>query len=866
MKGFFNLSDVQIVRGDEKAVVRRSAATRVGDCSSCGRFQKCITPKMEVMGKGGKKILLLAEFPGRSEDEQGEWFAGETGAQVWDWIGEAGFDLYDDFWVTGAIRCYADKKPTAAVLSACNKKLFETIEELKPSVIIPVGDLAMQALVQFRASGRISHRKVEFVHWTGRQIPDQELGVWIVPIYSPLDIIRSRDKVLLRQNIRQIKKAVDLVGKPFPRYGFLNKCHVITNTDEAIKIVQQARLSKSDVSFDYETTGRKPHRKGHRIVCASLAFNDESYAFMFSENSEFRDAWKKLLLSKKAFKIAHNKKYEVTWTNVILGYHPVVQYDTMLAAHSLRNNQLTGLKFQVYVHFGIMGYDDEIDPYLKTTKGEEEAYGANGFNSIDKAPKEKLLLYNAADSLLTLWLYKEQIKGLTKQQQKGLEFFISASDTLAKIENNGIKFNENAGRQAEKEIQEKLIVLENEIRTAPEMEEWDKATAFRPSASADLSYLLFSRLGYMPKEKTKTGRPKADKHALENIDSPIVKSVLEWRRWEKARTTYIINYMREAVDGVLHPFFNLHLATTFRSSCDSPNFQNIPKRQKDVMYMVRNLIIPYPGQRLIEFDYKAVEVCVSVCYHKDPNMIKYVTDPSSDMHRDTGCDLFLKSKETLTKAERQVAKNGFVFPEFYGSYWEQVARAVWEAISEETQTHLRDNGVNGLGKVVYDKSGKVIKCTGFYSHVRDIENNFWKNRFPVYAEWKKDIYARYQKNGYIDSLTGFRYYGPMSRKEATNYPIQGSAFHCLLWTLLHVVDAMEERKFESRVIGQIHDSCVASVAPAEEEQVDRLVWEWGVKNIREYWDWIIVPLALEKAVSKVDGTWAEMEEVGYLNF
>ena len=50
------------------------------------------------------------------------------------------------------------------------------------------------------------------------------------------------------------------------------------------------------------------------------------------------------------------------------------------------------------------------------------------------------------------------------------------------------------------------------------------------------------------------------------------------RKLKKVRDTYLDAFLREQVDGYLHPFFSLHTVKTFRSSSERINFQNIPKR------------------------------------------------------------------------------------------------------------------------------------------------------------------------------------------------------------------------------------------------------------------------------------------------
>ena len=76
----------------------------------------------------------------------------------------------------------------------------------------------------------------------------------------------------------------------------------------------------------------------------------------------------------------------------------------MMATHVLDNRRdICSLKFQVYLHFGIAGYDDAIAPFLK-------AEGSNDFNTIRKAPVERVLFYCGLDALYTKWLEEDQVK------------------------------------------------------------------------------------------------------------------------------------------------------------------------------------------------------------------------------------------------------------------------------------------------------------------------------------------------------------------------------------------------------------------------------------------------------------------------
>jgi uracil-DNA glycosylase family 4 len=862
MAGFFNLDELANVPRQE---IRKKTIT-AANCDTCGLYKKCLSPRIEPVGDGKLGILIVGEIPGKNEDRYGK--PGESGLFLKQVVRELDCNLERDFIKMHAVACRPPKgaDPTPLQVSACRKWLLATVEKHKPKVILAFGKYAMDGLIGHRVTGRMGDNPPGISDWSGCTIPDQELGCWVLPTWHPSHIIYSNeDPVLVSQFKSQIKNAIEYAKKPFPVCNWESRCRRIKTVKEANDILDMIYEEKRGCAFDYETTGKKPYREGQMIYTASISDGELSWAFPFFDDNSFRKRWKWILTADDIEKDTQNGKFEALWTWVKLGYWPVFHWDTMLGGHSKHNRRPTNLKFQAYTEFGVLGYDADADPYLETLPQEKERYGANGFNNIKKAPLDMILLYNGADSLFTKWLGNKQKKGLRRNQREGTLFFVDAARKFAKIESTGINMAVNKFITTENEMTAKLNRIEKRVLSLPELKLWDKPRPFRLSATGDLSHLLFDLMKYEAKVFTdggKTGKikPKSDKYTLEKIDELVVKKVLEWRKWEKARGTYLTGFTRETIDGIMHPFFNFDIVRTFRSSSSDPNFQNIPKRQKDVMRMLRSLLIAFPGELLGEYDYKAVEVAVGACYHKDPNMIKYIEDESSDMHRDAAIDLFFRDlayfKDEATKAqakeERQIAKNAFVFPEFYGSYFEQTAPDIWDDISEVTKEHLRDNGVRDL----YD----------FTEHVEEVERILWEDRFPVYAQWKKDYYKEYLKKGYVDLYTGFRCYGPMKKNEVVNYPIQGSAFHCLLWGVLHVIDNMERERLESRYIGQIHDSGIASIVPKEEAILDHMIWYWGTQKIREHWDWIIVPLTIEKARSAVDGNFAEMVEVGKLKF
>jgi len=216
---------------------------------------------------------------------------------------------------------------------------------------------------------------------------------------------------------------------------------------------------------------------------------------------------------------------------------------------------------------------------------------------------------------------------------------------------------------------------------------------------------------------------------------------------------------------------------------------------------------------------------------------------------------------------RAAAKNGFVFPQFYGDYY--VACAENLACKWGNLPDLRWK--NGMGLEITNKtyladhliSQGIHSLDEFTDHLREIEYDFWNNRFPVYNRWKERWWRSYQKRGYITMLTGFVCSGEMRKNNVINYPVQGAAFHCLLWSLIRLDEYILKNNLQSRIIGQIHDAIVLDVYPPEREMFMKEIKDITTRQLLDAWKWIIVPLDIDFELAGVDESWADMRSVEY---
>lgn len=832
------------------------------NCDVCGLYRGCRSPKMLASGEGKRGILILAEAPGQTEDEQGTQLIGQAGQQLRSTLKLFGVDIDRDCRKINSVNCRpkGNREPKPIEIDCCRARVLKEIYEFKPKVIIPLGNVAVQCLL-----GHRWHKDLDGVmRWRGWQIPDRDLNAWVCPTFHPSFVMRSKDNLSVVNTFTDdLKVAVACTQKPFPTFTDEKKeVTIVEDEQKAFEWLGWISVNLPDMrpnwlSIDYETTGIKPQLAGHEIVSCALAWydGDNITCIAFKMTPKLAERLKtKILQNPRINKIAHGFKFEELWSRVILGTKVESWlHCTQTAAHVMDSRSGTSwLKFQVYTNFGRIDYDSHIEPFLEGI----EPNNANSFNRIKEIPIKELLLYNGLDVIHTLKLASVQMK--TLKQWDGYHLMHQGSLCFVDLEEQGICVDAvYLNKQVKRiNVQEKTLI--NSLMEEENIKVWKKKYGedFNLFSPIQLKYILFEHLKIKPLAFTAAtksapqGNPSISSDTLEDyVDkAPFVKDLVKLRKLMKVRDTFLKGISQETVEGKLHPFFKLNTVDSFRSSSTNPNAQNWPNRDVDMQKIIRSCLKPTPGNMLLEVDYSGAEVRGAASHCKDPQLIKYITDPTTDMHRDMACELFLLPAQEVRKALRYIAKNGFVFPEFYGSYYKEVGPAIWKTLSRNQSEKDKD---------IFEHLAMqgILSEKDFTEHVKRVEQDLWGNRFRVYGQWKEKTVEKYCTNGYMDTPTGFRIHGPLRRNQISNFSIQGSSFHMLLWSLITLNNIGKREGWKSKPISQIHDSILYDLYPPEKDHVIETIKRVMTIEVREHWPWIIVPLSVEFECTEIDGSW-----------
>lgn len=183
-------------------------------CPKCPNINRCVPPN----GPISSPILFCGEAPGKMEDKQGIPFVGITGREVNEhYLMIAGLSRDTTYW-TNAIRCLPpgphgrlDPKRTKdlELLESCSSHfLLKEIAQIKPKIIVPMGNFACRAL------------EPDIYLDLHHGIPlDSKYGI-LFPMYHPASGVHEPKKILhIRNDWTRLKHFLrDTLNIPEDKY------------------------------------------------------------------------------------------------------------------------------------------------------------------------------------------------------------------------------------------------------------------------------------------------------------------------------------------------------------------------------------------------------------------------------------------------------------------------------------------------------------------------------------------------------------------------------------------------------------------------------------------------------------------------
>lgn len=796
--------------------------TPVG-CDYCDLKNSCESPMMEPYGDGRLEILLIAEAPGREEDEQNIPMVGQAGRFLKRCLGHAGIDMDVDCWRINAVQCRPpqNRTPLPLEIEHCRKRVDSQIAELRPGLILAFGRSAVNSLLLPPRSFAISHTQ-------GLLFASQRLKTWIGSFYHP-SFVGVRNAIMDVETYSvQIGKVLDRyagkpAGFPMPLDPEIIDC---TSASQFDAVTNSGPVEGKPMGLDIETTGLSPYDDNAEIISIAIALSPKNCIFIhlptlpMGEKLGLQEALRMYFNDARQKKVVQSAGFESTWIQEAFGVElRGIVHDTIVASHIIDERpEITGLDFQVFQHWGVT---------YKQMVNRKKIVGTS---------RETLARYNCLDACYTLALAELQHREFEPDDAGAYKFFHRCLPVLTDMKSRGIHVDLDELDKNKKYAEDIVSTALSELKATRVCRDYmKKYPAFNIFSTEQLRDFLFSHLGLEHTDfRTAGGQPCVNKAALQQIieRSPkdgragggvalFCRRLLDMKRFDHVGK-YLNNYLK-LVDsnGVLHPSYHLNIARTYRSSSSDPNFQNVPHHDSD-QSRIRCIFVPRNGL-FLEVDYRAAEVRVLAMCSGDENLRDFILG-GYDMHREWAARLGDVAIDSVTSEERSRAKTYWVFPMFYGARAESCSLAF---------TDLR----------------KPL------SYFERQEDEFW-SMFPGVKAWQQNLLDYYARTGEVVSPLGFRRRAPLKPNKIINHPIQATSFHLLLDGAARANSAMRKAGLKSLIVAQIHDSILVDLVGKERNAVINILLQ---SLTEKRFDWENdIPMELEFSIGP---NWGMMEEI-----
>lgn len=425
--------------------------------------------------------------------------------------------------------------------------------------------------------------------------------------------------------------------------------------------------------------------------------------------------------------------------------------------------------------------------------------------------------YGALDPVLTMRLWEKfwEKCGPGGAYSRPYELEMNTRRIVTRMELNGARVDLNYSQKKYDEL----------VAYTEKVKEWAKKSynGLAIGSNQQLVY-QFEKMGAEITELTETGQKSASADQLKLLSitgseevKQLAETTLKYRKAGKLASTYFLNFIKDNVNGFVHPSVKTMGARTGRMSIQNPALQTLPKGDDTV----RRAFLPKDDDHVIvTSDLDQVEFRMFASLSRDPNLIQLfnLADATgSDPFTEIGREIY--QDPTMQKSDKRRALiKGVVYGRLYGAGVSK--QALTAGVPEE--------------------------------QMRGVSNEFDK-RFPGMQRFQKEIEdkgmrrLRSEGQGYVNTWTGRRIPCDDERVYTlVNYLIQGGAAEVFKSNLVK----LDQADLTEYLIVPVHDEIVLNAPRESAEEIKRIVQE--CMTTRDGW---AVPLTAD-----VDGpleNWGE---------
>ena len=444
-----------------------------------------------------------------------------------------------------------------------------------------------------------------------------------------------------------------------------------------------------------------------------------------------------------------------------------------------------------------LSFDTELAAYLINPGVRAQAVEdllsrwGGGVNIEAATPEQRLLSTACALFQLRDSLHAELVSRNLLDLYNNLELPILQLLTL--MEQRGISVDK-------KQLEDLLAFFESEVSRETKAAHQAAGHEFNVASPKQLQVVLFDELGLPKTKKIKTGYT-TDADALtwlyEKTSHPVLAALLRIRETKKLATTIEGLLVEIAPDNRIHTHFAQTVAATGRLSSVGPNLQNIPVRTEEGR-KIRDCFIAGAGyDALLTADYSQIEMRIMAHLSDDQGLLQ-AFESGEDLHATVAAQVFgVQPSDVDPEMRRQIKAMSYGLAYGLSSY----GLAAQLGLTPPEASDLMDR---------------------------------YFTRFGGIRDYLKTVVDDARKLGYTETVMGRRRYLPdlnhdnrqrreIAERMALNAPIQGSAADIIKQAMLNVNTALQNHKFQSRLLLQVHDELILEIVDSEADKVTELV-------------------------------------------
>lgn len=564
--------------------------------------------------------------------------------------------------------------------------------------------------------------------------------------------------------------------------------------DEKIFMDLINKMKKSQyVVIDLETDSLSP--LDARIVGFSISLPDKSsyYVPIAHKNgpnikmSLVLDNLKQILEQPGTKIIGQNLKYDYSVLKM-RGINIVKPaFDTMIAAYLLNPDEkrfgLDELAMK-FLNYKMISFDELV-------KNNSPLFSSLNFSDVSI---EDATRYSAEDADVTRRLY--EILNVKLHEADLLNVLekieMPLIPVLVDMELTGVYMNIDYLKDLSTKYANKMNELSQQIF------EYAKES-FNLNSPKQVAYILFEKLKIQGSKKTSTGDLSTRADVLEELadEHPIVQLILEYRKFQKLKSTYldVLPRLVHPKTGRIHTSFHQTGTATGRLSSSDPNLQNLPTRQEEGKEIRRAIVPQKSGWKIISADYSQIELRVLAHLSGDQKLIE-AFQKEEDIHTFTASKIFQVREDQVTPQMRAVGKM-VNFSVIYG---------------------VSPYGLSQRTGLAYEQAQRFI--------------NEYFSLYPSVREYFAKVVAYAKTYGHVKTMFGRKREVPQLRSKdasirqegeriAVNTPIQGTAADIMKLAMIDLHSKMKQ--MNSKMILQVHDELVFEVPDNEVEQMLQII-------------------------------------------